>query len=300
MFSKISRKAYHFFHPKVGEIWCLHRVLEERSPYASNRALEITPSYLEKLISDYKAKGFTFCTIDEMVLATQSHFVGCKKKLANVSFDDGFVDVYTNAFPVLRKHDIPFTIYLTTDFPDGKAFVWWCQLESIINNHEVIETTDGKSYSTYNQEDKSNAFEAITQIIFQSSQTASVTFSELLAKYQAEFAAYRDFALSWEQIAEMVGSGLCTIGSHSVSHPELSKLDEHQCGEELRVSAEVIAEHLGERPRHFSYPHSHCNEMVVGAVQNASYQSAALGYGGAVRRKADLLRLNRNNIVQND
>jgi len=33
-----------------------------------------------------------------------------------LTFDDGFVDVYTEAFPLLKEEDVPFTVFVTTDF----------------------------------------------------------------------------------------------------------------------------------------------------------------------------------------
>ena len=38
-----------------------------------------------------------------------------------LTFDDGFRDVYENALPLLQKHSIPFTVFLTTDFVGHKA-----------------------------------------------------------------------------------------------------------------------------------------------------------------------------------
>ena len=100
----------YLFHPIQGEIWCLHRVVEKRSDYPSNRELEITPDYLERLITNYKSEGFEFTSIDQLVRSKSL----IPKKQVNISFDDGFRDVYQNSFPVFIKYNIPFTLYLTT------------------------------------------------------------------------------------------------------------------------------------------------------------------------------------------
>ena len=54
----IQKKISHLFHPLQGEIWCLHRVVPERSDYPSNRELEITPGYLEVLVKKYISEGY--------------------------------------------------------------------------------------------------------------------------------------------------------------------------------------------------------------------------------------------------
>lgn len=107
-------------HPAKGEVWCLHRVVENRSIFPSNRELEITPDYLEQLIKSYRTKGYQFVKIDDICHSTPLF----KKKKINISFDDGFVDIYSTAFPIFKKYDIPFTIFLSTDFPEKKADMW--------------------------------------------------------------------------------------------------------------------------------------------------------------------------------
>lgn len=115
----LRRKIHNLLHPFVGEIWCLHRVVLERSPYPSNRELEITPDYLEKLITERTTHGYSFVDTDTFV----DHATHCctGRKLINITFDDGFSDIYTNAYPILKRYNIPFTIYVSTDMPDGKA-----------------------------------------------------------------------------------------------------------------------------------------------------------------------------------
>jgi hypothetical protein len=36
-----------------------------------------------------------------------------------VTFDDGFADLHTTAWPILAEHDLPFTVYLATGYLDG-------------------------------------------------------------------------------------------------------------------------------------------------------------------------------------
>ena len=60
MIRKLKNKLSHLFHPVQGEMWCLHRVVEQRSEYPSNRELELTPSYLEALILRSRREGFVF------------------------------------------------------------------------------------------------------------------------------------------------------------------------------------------------------------------------------------------------
>ena len=103
MIRRLKNKLSHLFHPVQGEMWCLHRVVEKRSEYPSNRELELTPAFLETLILQRQREGFKFVSIDRL-LDSRSLF---PQKRINVTFDDGFRDVYDNAFPILKKYNIP-------------------------------------------------------------------------------------------------------------------------------------------------------------------------------------------------
>ena len=60
--------------------------------------------------------------------------------------------------------------------------------------------------------------------------------------------------LTWGQLAEAVGTGLVTIGSHTHSHVDLSSASETHAEEEMRRSQGMIEDHLGVPCRHFAYP----------------------------------------------
>ena len=115
---------------------------------------------------------------------------------------------------------------------------------------------------------------------------------------QPDLELCRSLSLSWKEIQEMVDSGLCTIGSHTVSHPGLTRIEEDACHRELEESRRIIRERLGRDAFHFSYPHSMENKAVRRAVSEAGFTSATLGYGGTIRRGDDRFRLNRKYIVQ--
>ena len=273
MIRKLIRKVSNLFHPVLGEIWCLHRVVADRSVCPSNRALEITPDFLEALIVKYQADGFAFVSIDDL-LGSNPVF---PQKRVNISFDDGFRDIYHTAYPLFKKYRIPFTVYLTTDFPEGKADVWWIQLEQCCPSAE--------------------AFEAMMKQIYESGKPMAEVMHGLTGT-QPDHLLCQSLSLSWEEIKEMVDSGLCTVGSHTVSHPGLTRIGEEAVIRELKESRRVIRGRIGRDAVHLSYPHSMEDEAIRTAVSDAGYVSATMGYGGSVRKGDDRFRLNRKYIVQ--
>ena len=113
---KVHRKLYKLFHPVIGEIWMLHRVVGQRSEKPGQRELEVTPKWLENKICDYQNKGYSFVSIDRLP---------CKGRWVCVTFDDGYRDNYTVAYPLLKKLGVPFTVYVTTGIIDDQQEMWW-------------------------------------------------------------------------------------------------------------------------------------------------------------------------------
>lgn len=294
LLSKISKKIYRLLHPVVGEVWCLHRVLPNRSWASSNRELEITPDYLEQLILSYMDDGYRFVSLDSMVRNLNKMRWPWQKKMVNISFDDGFRDIYEYAYPIFKKYNIPFTIYLTTALPEGKAELWWIKLERLINQYTTL-IVQGEEYRCETMEEKNQVFNDLMQRIYHCSDTPSKVFGKWFADYQI----YMDnLVLTWDELAEMLSSGLLTVGSHTQSHPMLTKIPTEEVRQELLESKNLIEQHLSTSVNHFSYPHSAYNMEIANELRLIGYQSATLGYGGSIRRGVNSMLLNRNYIVQ--
>lgn len=254
----------------------MHRVLPERSAFKSNRELEITPDYLEQMILEKQSQGFRFVDIDGFMATANGK--RNEKKLIHVTFDDGFEDVFACAYPILKQYGIPFTIYVTTDMPDGKADLWWLQLEQLAKGDEEW-------------------FEKTMKQIYQSSDDIAHTMHSITSTVP-DLELSRRWSLSWEQLRQMVSEGLCTVGSHGVSHSAISLLPEEKAFQELTVSKHRLEEMLGVVVRHFSYPHSYFSDVTNQLVRKAGYSTTVVGYGGSTRRKKGNDFFYRQFIVQ--
>jgi len=298
MMQKILKRIYKLFHPVLGEIWCLHRVLNNKSEFVENSFLEISLEFLENKIEHFKAVDFV--SIDEVYLRRLSKFrYWWQNKFINITFDDGFEDIYTNAFPIFKKHNIPFTIYLSTDFIEKKALIWWLVLEEIILNHDEVELSSGVVYSSPDLVSKKKVFQIICDLIYHVNDQPADVFRSMLSRYASCFEKKIAATLSWEQIREMCDSGLCTIGSHTVTHPILTKQPEEEARKEIKESKRILETQLQRDVIHFSYPHSFWNQEVQDIVLDSGYKTATMGYGGSCRyKKDDVLKLPRVYMVE--
>ena len=60
-----------------------------------------------------------------------------QKRTAVITFDDGYKDNYINAYPILKKYNIPATIFLTTGHINSDKFFWWDRLGYILLNTKL-------------------------------------------------------------------------------------------------------------------------------------------------------------------
>lgn len=153
-----------------------------------------------------------------------------------LTFDDGFDDVYRNAWPLLRERRLPFTIYLASAYV-SRSMKW-----------------EGST---------------------------------------ATGPAGR--GLSWEQLAEMVASGLCTVGNHTHSHVRPEDLN----ADELDACNTSIQDHLGVVPRHFTYPWG-IPVPVMEPELRRRFRSASTGVLGRNLPGVDPMRLTRVPVRRSD
>lgn len=145
---RIKRKLYKALHPVMGEIWMLHRVVEHRSDKPEQRALEVTPDFLEQTILDYRQKGYTFISIDELSSLLTTHYTLSTKKNICLTFDDGYQDNHDIAYPLLKRLEVPFAVYVTTGFIDNRLPMWWYASERLGITTESLKALDADPLCT--------------------------------------------------------------------------------------------------------------------------------------------------------
>lgn len=138
-FQRIKRKLHNLTHPVVGEVWMMHRVVEQRSVKPEQRDLEVTPAWLEQKINDYRVKGWKFVSIDKLPK---------KGRWVCITFDDGYRDNYTLAYPLLKQLDVPFAVYVSTGFLDNHNEMWWYPGQQLAMSTDELKTLDTDSLCT--------------------------------------------------------------------------------------------------------------------------------------------------------
>lgn len=256
-------QGYSLFQPRcsgVGTIFTLHHVVPagKNRLFAPNRILEVTPEFLEQTIKQVRALDYDIVSLDEVQRRLlEKDF---KRKFVCFTLDDGYIDSYESAFPVFKKHNAEFTLYVATGLPDGTAVLWWSGLEELLRKEDQVELVlEGKQiqFSTITPVEKYQAYYHIYWVLRRLPlEEQYSTAQQLFDKYGVDSDDLcRKSAISWDMLAEISKSELVTIGAHTVNHFPLSKLPSEKVQEEAGLSREIIAKQLGINTKHFSYPY---------------------------------------------
>lgn len=186
-----------------------------------------------------------------------------KKNICAITFDDGYKNNYTTAFPVLKKYDVPATIFVTTDFVDKKSFLWPDRLEYMISKTTkpsitVVFPKQKIIYPLHSIEEKKVADNDIRQRLKKYSvsireEILSTLFLQTKILLDFESSQNTDFSpLTWDDMKEMQNHNV-TIGAHTVTHPILSQQSYFEQTQEISNSFSVIKNQLGQCV-HFAHP----------------------------------------------
>lgn len=225
-----------------------------------------------------------------------------------LTIDDGYEDNYTFAYPVLKKYSAPATIFITTDFVTRKTWLWSDKLQYILKGTEKkrfvfriddeeeqfdVETFEGwhKTQLKIFNHCRRISEEEKNDLIWRLSLDLRVSVPE---ESTAEFSP-----LSWNQIREMSENGI-EFGSHSCSHPILSRVTRPQMVDEIVNSKREIEGRIGKEVNTFCYPNGgedDFNGEIIDMLRKASYSAAVTTILGANRfNEVDPYRMRRKTI----
>jgi peptidoglycan/xylan/chitin deacetylase (PgdA/CDA1 family) len=145
-----------------------------------------------------------------------------------LTFDDGYSECFSTVRPLLLKHKIPCTFFITTDFVDNKNIFYRSKISL------CIEKCKDKSLISL---DKDKIDEVCTKL--------GVNIPQYLAS--------RKPYLTSDEIKCLASDGF-TIGAHTKTHPNLNLLDNRDIEEEIVDSCKIIMSLTGEKAVPFAFP----------------------------------------------
>jgi peptidoglycan/xylan/chitin deacetylase (PgdA/CDA1 family) len=208
-----------------------------------------------------------------------------------LTFDDGYRDNLEYAWPILKRHQVPATIFIATAFAEGTGELWWVALErGIAALDRVSFMLDGveRSFPAGTPAEKDATFATVYWLLRNRAREDDLrrVARELAAEAGIEMPALcRELCMTPAEIAVLARDPLITIGAHTVSHPMLRKLDADAARAEMAIGADRLATLFGRRPAHLAFPVG-CSE-AAGPREFAL--AAELGFKAAVTTRPGVL-----------
>ena len=132
----------------AGVILRFERVRPRRAArFQPLKSREITPEFLDRTIRALKRWKFDIVSMDEV--CRRAVTLAAPRRFVCLTFDGGYKDLMTSAYPVLSRHGVPFTVYVPTAFPDGVGEAWWLALEADDRAREPHQPGDGSQGAAF-------------------------------------------------------------------------------------------------------------------------------------------------------
>jgi peptidoglycan/xylan/chitin deacetylase (PgdA/CDA1 family) len=246
-------------HAGEGGILSFHRICRPAPYEFSSPALSVAPENFRRIVQTLIAQGYRFLSMSALADQLRNPEPAPGRFIC-LTFDDGFVDNYTEAFPICREFGVPMTVYLVSSFVRREFPMWSFGLEAAIAANDVVEFTwEGEELrlDARTMRQKQQAYFAIASRFFIAPpEKIRQACTELSFRYGIDFMALGDrYALTPTMIAEMQASGLVEFGAHGVHHARLGSLADSAARWEISQGKRECEALLGAEVRHFAYPY---------------------------------------------
>jgi peptidoglycan/xylan/chitin deacetylase (PgdA/CDA1 family) len=195
-----------------------------------------------------------------------------------ITFDDGWLDNYLHAYPLLRAYHLPATIFLPTDLVGTDEWLWSDRLGALLRRRGKGTPDD---WDAFIERAKTLTDDARTKML-----------RDLEAEEGGQQPGPRRF-VDWREVREMSRDGV-SFASHTRTHANLTRLAGAALERELRGPLDMLREQRVNHVPILAYPNGDHTDAVVAAARAAGYSAAVTtGPGLESRRPADRFRLKR-------
>jgi peptidoglycan/xylan/chitin deacetylase (PgdA/CDA1 family) len=291
-----------------GFVVTLHHVTPPQpGSFAPNALLSITPEFLDRFLGQFSARGWRFASVDEITAPWTNR---PEARRIAVTLDDGYRDNLEHAWPVFRRHAVPFAIYACPGFSDRTSELWWEALERIIADADTISLPGegpAETLPTRTVAEKNAAFRTWTAWLTTDADEARQrrAIRALADKYGLDLAALAaDLVMDWDELRRIAADPLCTIGAHTMTHAALARLPAEAAFREMRDSADRIEREIGKRPTSIAFPYGYpaaATQREAELAEKAGFAASFTTQPGYIRsggRRHGLPRVSVNGLFQ--
>jgi len=295
-----------------------HRVLKDNDETINyiQPGMYVTESSFDKQMK-FIHEAYQVISLQTLLDAWKSGGLDPNNKYCVVTFDDGWLDNYENAFPILRKYGIPATIFLATSFVGTNQWFWPDKISYLFQIRDKSELREllKKSKESSQPDRVLETMVAILEDNFSLEKLALMdkviegvkrhadadihSAIDSTLRSIGENTSLKRITLNWDEIKEMSKSGV-SFGSHTCSHKLLIHMPADKIQVELKESIAAIKEKDVKYVPVFCYPNGYYNDMVQKIVEKSGCEAAVTTRFG-VENASGLSRFNLYRIgIHND
>ncbi|MEZ6055085.1 MAG: polysaccharide deacetylase family protein [Planctomycetaceae bacterium] len=215
-----------------------------------------------------------------------------KARATLITFDDGYIDNYQTAFPILKRHQAPAVFFLTSGFLDDGRAAWWDQIAWIVRaslSDSIPENPWTKSAVLFDEPHRNQAIQSLLQVYKSIPWDETAEFLAYLGEVTGVGACPRpapgSMWMTWDMVRTMRDGGM-TFGAHTVRHPILARLSRDEQWREISISKLRVEQELSQPVESFSYPvgAADCfNDDTMSCLKEAGFRWSFSFYGNYAR-----------------
>lgn len=213
-----------------------------------------------------------------------------------ITFDDGWHDNYTEAFPVIRDFQVPVTIFLASAFIGTKRMFWPEELTFYLRQPEAKAVMSqggvGRLPTTPAHGGEEEFLDAVVQTVKSYQPAEREALMEQLRSVSPMAPAGR-MLLDWGEIEAMQSSGFVSFGAHTANHVILDQVPLPVAEEEIVRSRNDIEARLGQPTELFAYPNGNYSADLQAILRRHGFRAAMTTRKGWVGECANLLAIPR-------
>lgn len=223
--------------------------------------------------------------IENTTILTENEFISIvntgkivPKLCSLITFDDGYIDNYLLAYPVLKRLGVPAIFFIPSSPIITRKLGWWdiiaylikkSDKTSIFYNNELVYLENKDTVIRLFQKImKTKRYEETTDLLLNLSEACNVSLPDTDTQSRE--------LMTWDQIREVSNNGI-TIGSHTHSHRVLSTISNDDQKEEMVTSKSIIENEIGKMVRTIAYPvgnYQHFTRDTMAIASECGYEAA--------------------------
>ncbi|MGM0588334.1 MAG: polysaccharide deacetylase family protein [Bacteroidota bacterium] len=194
-----------------------------------------------------------------------------RTKVASITFDDGYTDNLSIAYPILKQRQLPFTVFITADHITRQSIPFEFTLYEYLKENKIFTINTDSGIKNINHSSLNVAYADIREEFFKS----NTFFRDNLGLYkslQTLESKYHQYFLDESQLKKLSSDELVSIGYHGNTHKPLTQNSDVLIIDLFDKGVNLLESIVGDTIDSISYPYGMYNNKVLRAAHKFGFK----------------------------